>query len=170
MTLSPGLWAEMLNDRCFEGITPMFSSYYYDGAENICDRDWDTNATWSFDTTQVFSSTRSRQIVQRRRQHGLYHAVGPVGAAGHAIQLLRLLLWHRRRRDDERPIAGPDDHQSEQLDGPGFRKPVRPLGGGMAENDGANGFLGPDRGWSLQVANTGRRPRLAGQVVLDAGQ
>src|ERR1700678_2453641 len=56
---TPGMWAEMLNDRCFEGITPMFNGIYYNGAQNICDRDWDTNAPWSFDTAQVFSSTRS---------------------------------------------------------------------------------------------------------------
>ena len=24
---TPGMWAEMLNDRCFEGITPMFNSF-----------------------------------------------------------------------------------------------------------------------------------------------
>jgi alpha-N-arabinofuranosidase len=58
----PGMWAEMLNDRCFEGIAPMFNGIYYDGAQDICDRDWDTNATWSFDTTEAFSSTRSGKL------------------------------------------------------------------------------------------------------------
>ena len=58
----PGMWAEMLNDRCFEGIAPMHNGLYYDGAQDICDRDWDTNATWSFDTAEVFSSTRSGKL------------------------------------------------------------------------------------------------------------
>ena len=39
--LVPGMWAEMLNDRCFEGVVPAASWCYYNGAPNLCDREWD---------------------------------------------------------------------------------------------------------------------------------
>ena len=38
--LVPSMWAEMLNDRSFEGITKPANWSYYDGALNICDREW----------------------------------------------------------------------------------------------------------------------------------
>jgi hypothetical protein len=37
----PGMWAEMLNDRSFEGVTRPANWCYYDGSLTICDRDWD---------------------------------------------------------------------------------------------------------------------------------
>ena len=43
----PGMWAELLNDRSFEGVVPAVNWCYYDGTLDICDRLWDTNATWS---------------------------------------------------------------------------------------------------------------------------
>jgi len=43
----PGMWAELLNDRSFEGIAPAAGWSYYDGSLVICDRPWDTNSTWS---------------------------------------------------------------------------------------------------------------------------
>ena len=46
--VTPGMWAEMLNDRCFEGVMPLASWVYYNGASNICDRQWDTNTTCEF--------------------------------------------------------------------------------------------------------------------------
>src|SRR2546426_218717 len=45
----PGLWAEMLNDRAFAGVTPCLNPFYYDGAPNFCDRQWDTNSSWKVD-------------------------------------------------------------------------------------------------------------------------
>ena len=33
--ICPGLWAEMLNDRCFEGILPMNNGIYYNGAHDF---------------------------------------------------------------------------------------------------------------------------------------
>jgi alpha-N-arabinofuranosidase len=45
--VGPGMWAELLNDRSFEGIAPAANWCYYDGSLDICDRPWDTNATWS---------------------------------------------------------------------------------------------------------------------------
>jgi alpha-L-arabinofuranosidase len=45
--VAPGLWAELLNDRSFEGVLPAANWCYYDGSPDICDRSWDTNTTWS---------------------------------------------------------------------------------------------------------------------------
>jgi hypothetical protein len=39
--LVPGMWAELLNDRGFEGITMPARWVYYDGAPTVCDRPWD---------------------------------------------------------------------------------------------------------------------------------
>src|SRR5262249_40067345 len=41
----PGLWAEMLNDRAFAGVTQCLHSFYYDGVPNFCDREWDANSS-----------------------------------------------------------------------------------------------------------------------------
>ncbi|HKQ36974.1 MAG TPA: alpha-L-arabinofuranosidase C-terminal domain-containing protein, partial [Verrucomicrobiae bacterium] len=43
----PSLWAELLNDRAFAGVTPCLKPFYYDGAPNFCDREWDTNSSCS---------------------------------------------------------------------------------------------------------------------------
>src|SRR5439155_21587959 len=51
----PGLWAEMLNDRAFAGVTRCLNPFYYDGAPNFCDRQWDTNSSWSYDTEKPFN-------------------------------------------------------------------------------------------------------------------
>ena len=51
----PGMWAEMLNDRSFEGVIPAANWCYYDGSPDICDRCWDTNATWSRVSEQPFN-------------------------------------------------------------------------------------------------------------------
>ena len=37
----PGMWAEMLGDRGFEGILPTSYWDYFRGEPNLCDRDWD---------------------------------------------------------------------------------------------------------------------------------
>src|SRR5258706_8626078 len=44
----PGLWAEMLNDRAFAGVTRCLNPFYYDGAPNFCDREWDANSSWRY--------------------------------------------------------------------------------------------------------------------------
>jgi len=59
----PGMWAEMLNDRSFEGVVPAASWSYYDGKPDFCDRQWDTNATWSLDTAKAFNGARSARLV-----------------------------------------------------------------------------------------------------------
>src|SRR5262249_47923348 len=45
----PSLWAEMLNDRSFEGVIPPTNWCYFDGAPNFCDQPWEQNETWSLD-------------------------------------------------------------------------------------------------------------------------
>ncbi len=60
--LIPGMWAEMLNDRSFEGVTPRANWCYYDGAPNICDREWDKNGSWSYDAKAPFNGARSVRL------------------------------------------------------------------------------------------------------------
>ncbi len=54
----PGSRAELLNDRSFAGVVPTADWVYYDGSLDICDRQWDTNATWSYDTENPFNGSR----------------------------------------------------------------------------------------------------------------
>ena len=64
--LVPGMWAEMLNDRSFEGVTPRSSWCYYTGAPNVCDRQWDPNHTWTYDTTAPFNGARCVKLTARK--------------------------------------------------------------------------------------------------------
>ncbi len=64
--LVPSMWAEMLNDRSFEGVTRPANWVYYDGAPNFCDRQWQTNATWSLDTDASFNGSRSAKLTASR--------------------------------------------------------------------------------------------------------
>src|ERR1039458_7502309 len=68
--LAPGMWAEMLNDRSFEGVTKPAAWCYYDGSPDICDRPWDTNASWSCDTQDSFNGARCARITAASRQPG----------------------------------------------------------------------------------------------------
>jgi alpha-N-arabinofuranosidase len=58
----PGMWAELLGDRSFEGVLPAANWCYYDGSLDICDRTWETNATWTLDTEQPFNGARSARL------------------------------------------------------------------------------------------------------------
>ena len=60
--VAPGMWAELLNDRSFVGIIPSANWCYYDGSLDICDRPWDTNATWTLDTGDPFNGARSARL------------------------------------------------------------------------------------------------------------
>ncbi len=60
--VAPGMWAEMLNDRSFEGVTRLANWCYYDGSPDFCDREWDTNTTWSYDTENPFNGKRSARL------------------------------------------------------------------------------------------------------------
>jgi alpha-L-arabinofuranosidase len=69
--LVPSVWAEMLNDRSFEGVIPRANWAYGDGALNVCDREWEKNATWTYDTARPFNGKRSAQLTAIRRQPGV---------------------------------------------------------------------------------------------------
>jgi len=58
----PGTWAELLNDRSFAGIVPTADWVYYDGSLDFCDRPWDTNASWSYDTDNPFNGKRCAKL------------------------------------------------------------------------------------------------------------
>jgi alpha-N-arabinofuranosidase len=62
----PGMWAEMLNDRSFEGVLKAANWSYYDGAPDFCDRKWDTNETWAIDTSEPFNGARSAKLTATR--------------------------------------------------------------------------------------------------------
>ena len=61
--VGPGLWAEMLNDRAFAGVAPCLKPFYYDGAPNFCDREWDANSSWTYETENSFHGCRSAKLV-----------------------------------------------------------------------------------------------------------
>jgi alpha-L-arabinofuranosidase len=58
----PGMWAELLNDRSVEGVLPAANWCYYDGSPDICDRTWDTNATWSLVGEHPFNGARCAKL------------------------------------------------------------------------------------------------------------
>src|SRR5450759_1937627 len=66
--LVPSMWAEMLNDRSFEGVTPRANWAYGDGAPNVCEREWDKNDSWTYDTALPFNGARSVRLNSTRRQ------------------------------------------------------------------------------------------------------
>lgn len=61
--LVPGMRAEMLNDRSFEGVTRPANWSYYDGKPNICDREWDANSVWTYETSGVFNGARCAKLI-----------------------------------------------------------------------------------------------------------
>ena len=58
-----GMWAELLNDRSFEGVVPAANWSYYDGSPDLCDRAWETNATWILDTTNSFNGKQCAKLM-----------------------------------------------------------------------------------------------------------
>jgi alpha-N-arabinofuranosidase len=58
----PGMWAEMLGDRGFEGVLPASNWDYFRGEPNLCDRDWDRGPDWSYDTDRPFNDRRSCRL------------------------------------------------------------------------------------------------------------
>ena len=58
----PGCWAELLSDRAFAGVVPTADWVYYDGALDICDRHWETNATWSYEADNPFNGIRCAKL------------------------------------------------------------------------------------------------------------
>ncbi len=58
----PGMWAEMLGDRGFEGVLPTSTWDYFRGEPNLCDRDWDRSLDWSYDTDRPFNDKQSCRL------------------------------------------------------------------------------------------------------------
>jgi len=58
----PGMWAEMLGDRNFEGVAPRADWDYYLGALNLCDRDWDKSETWTYSTESPWNGAQSAKL------------------------------------------------------------------------------------------------------------
>jgi alpha-N-arabinofuranosidase len=63
--LVPGMWAEMLNDRGFEGVTQPARWVYYDGSPTVCDRQWDKGDDWVLETAGAFNGPRCARITGR---------------------------------------------------------------------------------------------------------
>src|ERR1700722_11552855 len=62
--LVPGMWAEMLNDRGFEGVIPPANWVYYDGSPTCCDRTWDKSRDWTTTEDDVpFTGRKCARIV-----------------------------------------------------------------------------------------------------------
>jgi len=61
--LVPGMWAEMLNDRGFEGVIPPQKWVYYDGAPTFCDSRWDSTGDWTSETVGAFNGPRCARVV-----------------------------------------------------------------------------------------------------------
>jgi alpha-L-arabinofuranosidase len=59
----PGMWAELLNDRSFEGVVPPVDWCYYDGTPDICDRAWDQNPGWAYDEDKPFNGARCVRLI-----------------------------------------------------------------------------------------------------------
>src|ERR1700691_102062 len=62
----PGMWAEMLNDRSFEGIEPLSPRVYFDGTPDFCDRLWDRNDTWTYDHERPFNGAGCAKLTAAR--------------------------------------------------------------------------------------------------------
>ncbi|MFA5816125.1 MAG: alpha-L-arabinofuranosidase C-terminal domain-containing protein, partial [Bacteroidales bacterium] len=66
--LVPGMRAEMLNDRNFEGVEKASWWSYYTGEPNFCDQEWNKSATWSCDTLEPFNGAQSAKLTARNRE------------------------------------------------------------------------------------------------------
>ena len=88
--LVPSMWAEMLNDRGFEGITPPANWVYFDGSPTFCDRAWKKTGDWSAtEDAPPWNGKRCAEVIARPEQPArlsqpgltvkqgtLYHASG----------------------------------------------------------------------------------------------
>lgn len=63
----PGMWAEMLNDRSFEGVLPLHRNVYFDGRPDFCDRTWDANPTWSLSAEKAFNGARCARLTPTQK-------------------------------------------------------------------------------------------------------
>ena len=88
--VAPAMWAEMLNDRSFEGVTKLAAWCYYDGSPDFCDRQWDPNPAWSYDTQNPFNGKRCARLNAARRLPACLTQSGLAVKDGHDLRLLRL--------------------------------------------------------------------------------
>src|SRR5437763_463100 len=58
----PGMWAELLNDRGFEGVVPAAKWVYYDGSATFCDRTWDKTDDWTIEKSDAANGPQSARI------------------------------------------------------------------------------------------------------------
>ena len=63
--LVPGMRAEMLNDRGFEGVVPAAKWVYYDGSATFCDQAWDKSEDWSIENSGAFNGPNCARITAR---------------------------------------------------------------------------------------------------------
>lgn len=66
----PGMWAEMLGDRDFEGVVPTANWSYHLGALDLCDRDWDKGETWAYSTENPWNGARSAKVTAAKGRPG----------------------------------------------------------------------------------------------------
>ena len=78
----PGMWAEMLNDRSFEGVTPTHDGIYFDGSPDACDREWDPNESWAFDAKDAFRGLRSAKMTASRESPAILTQSGLSAKSG----------------------------------------------------------------------------------------
>ena len=62
----PGMWAEMLGDRGFEGILPTAKWCYFRGEPNLADRDWDAGQSWEYDRRNPFNGEQCARLTSLR--------------------------------------------------------------------------------------------------------
>lgn len=84
--LVPGMWAEMLNDRSFEGILPAVHWCYSTGAPNVCDRPWQRSDAWRLDDSQRVDGSRSARLEARPGRPALLAQAGLAVAKGAAYE------------------------------------------------------------------------------------
>lgn len=70
--LVPGMWAEMLNDRGFEGISRLSSFFYYTGEPNFCDKEWGVAGNWSYDSEEPFNGSRSLKLTAAKKSASVF--------------------------------------------------------------------------------------------------
>src|SRR5262245_20821937 len=75
--LVPGMWAEMLNDRGFEGVVPPANWVYYDGLPTFCDRAWETNKdSTTTESEQPFTGRKCAKIVSHGKRQSQFSQSG----------------------------------------------------------------------------------------------
>jgi len=64
----PGMWAEMLGDRSFEGTGQASDWCYYNGQPNMCDRHWETHPSWCLTQDKVFNRANAALLTAKPGQ------------------------------------------------------------------------------------------------------